>query len=66
MSELKQVIEKLDTIKEEIDYIKEHMIDADSVLTQEEEKTLDESLTEYKNRKTISLEKFEKERHVSN
>jgi len=66
MSELKQVMEKLNSIKEEIDYIKEHMIDADSVLTQEEEKRLDESLTEYREKKTTSLKNFEKERHVSN
>jgi len=33
--EIQVLIEKLDTIKLELDYIKEHMVDADTVLTPE-------------------------------
>jgi len=60
-SELKQVIQKLDVIKSEIDYIKEHMVDADIILTLEEEKRLEESLLDLKEGRTTSLEDFEKE-----
>lgn len=56
------VLEKLDGIREELDYIKEHMVDADTILLPEEEKRLEESLKELKEGKTVSLEKFEKER----
>jgi len=56
------IISKLDMIKAELDFIKSHMIDADCVLTPEEEERLDESLIEFEEGKTISLEGLEKER----
>ena len=65
-TELQQVLEKLDVIKSELDYIKLHMVDIDTLLTPEEEARLEESLEDYKKGQTISLEKFEKEmkKHV--
>ena len=60
-NEIKQVMEKLDTIKSELDFIKKHMIDADTILTSREEERLEESLEDFKKRKTTSLEEFEKE-----
>ena len=65
-TELQQVLEKLDDIKSELDYIKLHMVDIDTLLTPEEEARLEESLEDYKKGQTISLEKFEKEmkKHV--
>ena len=60
-NQFKQVIEKLDIIKSELDYIKKNMVDADTILTHEEEKRLDESLDDFKKGRTISLENFEKE-----
>lgn len=56
------IIDKLNMIKAELDYIKEHMVDVDTILTLEEEKRLDESLKESREGKTISLEELEKER----
>jgi len=57
----KQILLKLDEIKSELDYIKEHMIDMDTILTPEEEERLDESLKDLKEGKTTSLEDFERE-----
>ncbi len=54
-------MEKLDTIKEELDYIKSHMIDVDTILTPEEEVRLDESLDDFKKGRTTSLQEFEEE-----
>ena len=61
-TELKQVMEKLDAIKIEIDFIKEHMVDNDTLLTSDEEKTLDQGIKEYKEGKTITLEQYKKRR----
>lgn len=60
-NELQLVLKKLDTIKTELNYIKEHMVDVDTLLTPEEEERLEESLQEFKSRKTASLQDFEKE-----
>jgi len=57
----KQILLKLDEIKSELDYIKEHMVDIDTILTPEEEERLDESLRDLKEGKTTSLEDFERE-----
>ncbi len=59
--ETQQIMEKLDTIKEELDYIKDHMVDVDTILTPDEEARLDESLDDFKNGRTTSVERFEKE-----
>jgi len=65
-SEMKLVLDRLDTIKVELDFIKKHMVDADTVMTFEESKRLDESLKEFKEGKTTPLADFEKEirKHV--
>ena len=60
-AELKQVLQKLDVIKLELDYIKEHIVDSDTVLTPAEEARLEESLRDFKEGKTTSLEAFEAE-----
>lgn len=56
------ILSKLDMIKAELDYIKKHMVDADSILTVEEEERLEQSLREFEEGKTISLEELEKKR----
>ena len=61
-TEIKQILSKLDTIKSDIDYIKEHMVDVDSILTKDEEAILDKGLREYEEGKTISLDEFKKQR----
>ena len=60
-AELKQVIQKLDVIKSELDYIKEHMVDVDTILTPDEEERLEESLHDFKAGRTTPLKVFEKE-----
>ncbi len=50
---MKQVLERLDVIKSELDYIKEHM--ADTTLTQEDVESLNEAEKELKEGKTKRL-----------
>lgn len=60
-AESKQILMELEAIRKDLDYIKGHMVDVDTILTPEEEERLEESLTDYKTRKTTSIEDFEKE-----
>ena len=57
----KEIWEELKVIRRELGYIKEHMVDVDTVLTQEEERILDESLREFEEGEATKLEDFEKE-----
>lgn len=57
---LKDIADELKAIREDLDYIKEHMVDVDMTLTKDEEERLEESLREYKDGKVISLEDFER------
>jgi len=59
-SEIRQILKKLETMKSDLDYIKEHMVDADTILTKDEETVLERGLKEYKEGKTISLDEFKK------
>ena len=57
-SEVKKVLDELRTIKIDIEFIKEHMVDVDTILTPEEEKRLNLSIDEFKRGRTISLKNF--------
>jgi len=57
----KEIWEELKVIRRELEYIKEHMVDVDTVLTREEERILDESLREFEEGEATKLEDFEKE-----
>ena len=57
----KEIWEELKVIRRELEYIKEHMVDVDTVLTQEEERIVDESLREFEEGEATKLEDFEKE-----
>ena len=59
--EVKLILDELKVMKAELDYIKEHMVDVDVILTPDEEERLDESLSDLKTGKTTSLQDFEKE-----
>jgi len=59
--ETQQIIEELHTIKEELDYIKEHMVDKDMFLSEEEKKLLKESYENEKRGELTSQEDLEKE-----
>ena len=51
----KQILEKLDEIKSELDYIKRHMKDMDIVLTDEDIESLKEAEKDLKAEKTKRL-----------
>ena len=56
-----QIIQELKDIKREFHFIKEHMVDVDTILTPEEEVELDESLKELKEGKTsFEIDNFKK------
>ena len=57
----KEITKELKAIRKDLNYIKIHMVDADTILTPEEEIQLEESLKEHKEGKTTLLEDFEKE-----
>ncbi len=63
VTETKQIIDELKCIKEELHYIKIHMIDVDTILTAEEKKLLDESIVHEKAGKMISLEELKNVRN---
>ncbi len=56
-----QITEELKAIRADLNYIKEHMVDVDTILTFDEEKRLNEAIEEHKAGKCTSLEDFEKE-----
>lgn len=62
-TETKQIMGELKSIKEELHYIKAHMVDVDIILTTEEKKLLDESIENEKAGKLISLEELENARN---
>ena len=49
-------------LKKEVDFIKNHIVDVDTILTPEENIELDESLKELEEGKTFSLEDIKKDR----
>jgi hypothetical protein len=56
-----RMTEEPKAIREDLDYIKGHMVDVDTILTPKEEEKLNEAIEEHKSGKVISLEDFEKE-----
>jgi len=58
---VQQMTEELKAIRADLDYIREHMVDVDTILTPEEGERIDEAIKEYKSGKAVSLEDFEKE-----
>ena len=57
----KLILEKLDLIKSELDYIKEHMVDADSILSEDDREALEQARKEHAEGKTKSLKQLKKE-----
>ncbi len=55
------IINKLDVIKEELDYIKRRIVDEDTIMDEEDYKALEEARKEFKEGKTTSLEDLKKE-----
>ena len=53
--ENKIIMEKLDGIKSELDYIKKHIVDADAILTEDDIESLQDAEKDLKERKTKRL-----------
>lgn len=60
-SESKEILQKLDEIKSELDYIKGHMVDIDQILNDDDKKALAEAEEEYKKGKTTSFDELQEE-----
>ena len=56
-----RIIKELDSIKKQLTDIREHMVDIDCILTDEERKFLEESYEHEKEGKLTSLSEFRKE-----
>ena len=54
------IVTELKAIRRDLNYIKEHMVDVDTILTPSEEKALEQSLKDYKEGRTVSLSEFER------
>lgn len=57
----KKIMKELEAIRKDLDFIKEHMVDIDTILTSGEEKMLEEAMKELNEGKAIRLEKLERE-----
>lgn len=55
------LLEKMEEIKKDLNFIKEHMVDADTMLSPEEMILLHQAREEEKRGETISLEQLKKE-----
>ena len=64
MSELitiEKVFKEIQTVKEDVSFIKKHMFDPDTIMTSEEGKRFDESMGEFHEGKTVSIDKLKNE-----
>ncbi len=59
--EIKEILSEMKKVRQDLDYIKDHMVDIDMIMTVEEEERLQESLIAYKEGKATPLDDFEKE-----
>ena len=50
-----ELMEELKIIREDLQYIREHMVDVDMILTPEEEEMLNQSINELREEKTTKL-----------
>jgi len=55
------IMNKLDVIKAELDYIKKRIIDEDTIMDEEDYRALEEARKEFKEGRTTSLEDLKKE-----
>jgi len=56
-----KILNELQEIKKELNYIKEHMFDPDTIMTTEEVRRYEQSMKELKSGKTTPLSKLKKE-----
>ena len=58
---LKTIQQELKAIKNDLDYLKEHMVDVDSILTEEDFEALKQTEKEHAEGKTIKLKDLKKQ-----
>jgi len=58
---MEKIYRGLLSLRREIQFIKTHMFDPDTIMTTEEEERYERAMQEYKEGKTISLENLKKE-----
>ena len=58
---IERVYEKLESLQKDVEFIKKHMFDPDTIMTTEEDKRFEESLKELKEGKTTPLSELKKE-----
>ena len=58
---IKKVYDELKLMRNDILFIKKHINDPDTIMTEEESKRFEESIAELKQGKTVSLDKLKKE-----
>lgn len=61
-TEMRRILDELRTIKIEIEFIKENMVEKDAVLTEREEEDFESSLGELKRGESFSLKDLENAR----
>ena len=61
MINMEKVYRELLAIREEVQFIKTHMFDPDTIMTTEEEERYERAMRELKENKTTSLEDLKKE-----
>lgn len=59
--EIREIIEKLAKLQEDVEYIKENMVDIDSIITEEDKKDFEEYEKEKRGGRLISEEQLKKE-----
>lgn len=55
------ILKGIKEIKKNLKYIKEHMVDIDTILTKDDKRALEEARKEFKEGKTTSLEDLKKQ-----
>ena len=58
---MEKMYTELLALRREVQFIKTHMFDPDTIMTTEEEERFERAMKEYKERKTIPLEDLKKE-----
>jgi len=60
---MNEILDELKEMRIDIHFIKQHMVDVDTILGEEEKKMLDESVKHEKEGKLVSLEEIENVRN---
>lgn len=59
--EIREIMEKLAKLQEDVEYIKENMVDVDSVMTEDDYEAIEKARKEKKDGRLISHEQLKKE-----